>query len=190
MDSYNALQNKIKDNIHNRFIKLVLESTTNQLGSNLKNVEKYTVNVDVKFHKTDLRLNENNNSIKEINNSSNPNPSNINLVGGGVVGSDSDSVNTCNESNLINCTVTGVSLKLEREDKPDAIYIQTKTLKYLFENNPAKYQQIKHAFIKNSIHEPKFEKNEFSHIAKQIRNVHYNKFRYIARAGVNQIPLF
>lgn len=194
LDSYNTLQDKIKDNIHNRFIKLVLESVTNQLSSNLKNVEKYTVNVDVKFHKTDSRDNENNKSIKKINISSNPsnpsNPSNINLIGGGVVGSDSDSVNACSESNLINCTVTGVSLKLERENNQNAIYIQTKTLKYLFENNPNEYQKIKHAFIKNSIHEPKFEKNEFSHIAKQIRNAYYNKFRYIARAGVNQIPLF
>ena len=85
LDPYNALQDKIKDNIHNRFIKLVLESVTNQLGSNVKNVEKYTVNVDVKFHKTDLRLNENNNSIKEINNSSNPNPSNINLAVAGML---------------------------------------------------------------------------------------------------------
>ena len=182
----NELYEILGVNPHNNIVKTIIEAICLQSKINTKKRKIHHL-----FNGVSSSLDNYN---KEINISSIPSipsiPSNINLVGGGVVGSDSDSVNTCNESNLINCTVTGVSLKLEREDKPDAIYIQTKTLRYLFENNPAKYQQIKHAFIKNSIHEPKFEKNEFSHIAKQIRNVHYNKFRYIARAGVNQIPLF
>lgn len=184
----NELYEILGVNPHNNIVKTIIEAIYLQSKINAKKRKIHHL-----FNGVSSFLDNYNNSIKEINISSipsDPNPSNINLIGGGVVGSDSDSVNACSKSNITNCTVTGVSLKLERENNPDAIYIQTKTLRYLFENNPAKYQQIKHAFIKNSIHEPKFEKNEFSHIAKQIRNSHYNKKRCIARPGANQIHLF
>ena len=208
LDPYNALQNKIKDNIHNRFIKLVLESVTNQLSSNVKNVEKYTVNVGVKFHKTDLRdnlvekdnkvdnslissnLNQSNNLNKsnnpDVNNSLNSivvNPSNLNSVVGG--GSASDSVSACSEPKKL-CKVTNIDIS---HQKGVSEFVSLKTCLEIHSKDIELWSRLLIKFVpRKSWH---LDLNTLAErMSHNIRNSHHNKFQYVPKAGVNQIPLF
>ncbi|MGV0969458.1 MULTISPECIES: hypothetical protein [unclassified Empedobacter] len=88
------------------------------------------------------------------------------------------------------CPITGISLENE---KAEAKYIQTKTLKKLKEEEEEVYNLIKHNLLHNSKQKPKFESSEFSHLAKQIRNNYYNPkrtFLHSIPATINQLNLF
>jgi len=88
------------------------------------------------------------------------------------------------------CPITGISLEHE---KPNAKYIQTKTLKKLKEENEGVYNLIKYNLLHNSKHKPKFESSEFSHLAKQIRNNYFNPkrtFLHTIPVTRNQLNLF
>ena len=87
------------------------------------------------------------------------------------------------------CPITGISLDNENTS---AKYIQTKTLKYLYQNSYEVYEQIKYNLIRNNISKPKFEQSEIKHLAKQIRNRYYNpRMNYInvLKIAPNQLSL-
>jgi len=79
-----------------------------------------------------------------------------------------------------NCQVTGMSLKNEGPfTNPDQFpkYIRTKSLRHIREHDPDGYMELVEEFIPNKAKRPKFEKSEIQHLAKQIRNRHYNAKR-------------
>ena len=80
------------------------------------------------------------------------------------------------------CKVTGLSLSNE---KIGAKYILTTTLKIIRESDPITFELVKINALKNSYFKPKFERSEIAHIAKQIRNEYYNKFK-IKHQGYKQ----
>lgn len=79
------------------------------------------------------------------------------------------------------CKVTGLSLEHE---KGGAKYIRTSTLKHLRENDILTYELLRSNFLSGT-QKPKFEKNEFMHLAKQIRNRYYNPIQ-IKQIGYKQ----
>lgn len=87
------------------------------------------------------------------------------------------------------CPITGISLEHEDEG---AKYIRTSTLEFLKENDFNIYELLKFNLTHKSRKKPKYEKTEFSHLAKQIRNNYNNpKIRYknIVRIGSNQLQM-
>lgn len=74
------------------------------------------------------------------------------------------------------CQVTG--LKLEHENA-DAKYIRTSTLRHLQQNDKAKFEQLRRELFANiKIKRPRHEGTLIAHMAKQIRNRHYNGNRF------------
>ena len=80
-------------------------------------------------------------------------------------------------SNVL-CRVTGLTLEFEHPLKPNESvpkYIRTKTLRYLKENEPLRFERLRLDLLPaKKHHTPKFEKSIFSHMAKQIRNRFFN----------------
>lgn len=88
------------------------------------------------------------------------------------------------------CFVTGFNISMQ---KPKSIYLTPVGLKWYHDNDPDKYNKIKMRFLPRSGisgRRPKYERNEFAHIAKQIRNYHNNPKRYKSNIECNQITLF
>lgn len=77
----------------------------------------------------------------------------------------------CTHSGNRICPVTGISL--EHEPK-EAKYIRTSTLKHLKRYQPEQYRDIKYILLIHYKKKPKFETDEISHLAKQVRNRYYN----------------
>lgn len=80
------------------------------------------------------------------------------------------------------CSVTGINLTLEKEG---SLYIKTTTLKHLKNNDKKEFERLVISLLKNSGVAPKFERNIFSRLAKQVRNRHYNSFK-IKQVGYNK----
>lgn len=81
------------------------------------------------------------------------------------------------------CIVTGIELTQEKED---AKYIRTSTLKYLHENDKNKFIEVCSLLLNHTQgNRPKYENNIVSHLAKQVRNRYYNPV-IIKQTGYNQ----
>jgi len=72
------------------------------------------------------------------------------------------------------CAITGISLDLEK-DLPK--YIRTTTLNHLKKTDYKTYDLLRIDLLCNYVTRPKFESDEINHLAKQIRNRYYNKFK-------------
>jgi hypothetical protein len=81
------------------------------------------------------------------------------------------------------CIVTGIDLSLE---KGDAMYIRTKTLRYLKQYKKDTYLMLCSTLLNNTKGKlPIFEKDIIQHLAKQIRNRYYNKLE-VKQIGYNK----
>ena len=88
------------------------------------------------------------------------------------------------------CPVTGVDISMQ---KPSSKFLSISVLIWLFKNNLDLYSAIKLHFLPRasfSGKRTKYELNEISLIAKQIRNVFYNPLRYYQKNDKNQLRLF
>ena len=70
------------------------------------------------------------------------------------------------------CVITGISLELE---KPEARYIQTKTIKRVKDTDGHLYSLLCSLLLPHTGVKPVFEKNIINQLAKQVRNRYYNK---------------
>lgn len=97
------------------------------------------------------------------------------------------------KTNNKKCVVTGLDLTHE---KKDAIYIRTKTLRYLRQNEKKVYYELCSFLLSGTRgNRPKFERSIISHLAKQVRDRYYNpktvkKTGYRQRQYKNQLELF
>ena len=80
------------------------------------------------------------------------------------------------------CSVTGISLTHENEGTK---YIKTTTLKYLHDYDQSKFIELCSILLSNTGRQPKYEKNIFTRLAKQVRNRYYNPI-IIKQSGYNQ----
>jgi len=88
------------------------------------------------------------------------------------------------------CLVTGIDISMQ---DPNSKFLTPIGLKWLYNNAPEAYEKVKLRFLPRSgisgVH-TKHERNEFKHIAKQIRNHYHNPKRYIAIPDLRQMRLF
>ncbi|OFX58612.1 MAG: hypothetical protein A2066_10435 [Bacteroidetes bacterium GWB2_41_8] len=88
------------------------------------------------------------------------------------------------------CLITGVDISMQ---KKDSRFLSTTGLRWLKDNDPCQYQIISKCFLPNHgviLNHTKYEQNEISHIAKQIRNEYHNRRRYFDRVPPNQLSIF
>ncbi len=85
--------------------------------------------------------------------------------------------------NIQICPVTGLSLEHEKNDPK---FIRTSTFKYLKKNDQNKFIELCSILLSNTKgKQPKYEKDIFSYLAKQVRNRFYSQFE-IKQSGYNQ----
>jgi hypothetical protein len=73
------------------------------------------------------------------------------------------------------CPITGINISLQKECSH---FLSTSGLNWLKQNDPNQFELIKRRFLPRrgfSGQHTKFETNEISHLAKQIRSKYYNK---------------
>lgn len=88
------------------------------------------------------------------------------------------------------CLVTGLDISMQKEDSH---FLYKKGLRCIIENDNQKYQELRLRYLPRSgvsgLH-TKYEQDEITHIAKQIRNEYHNKRRYFDHIPKNQLSLF
>ncbi|MBP7507252.1 MAG: hypothetical protein KA807_05500 [Prolixibacteraceae bacterium] len=85
------------------------------------------------------------------------------------------------------CPVTKVDISMQNKGSR---FLSTTGLRWLKDNNPEQYQNILKGFLPNhgiKVIHTKYEKDEITHIAKQIRNQYHNRRRYFDRIPANQL---
>lgn len=112
-------------------------------------------------------------------------PSNnyLNSVVGG--GSDSDSVNACSEPKRL-CKVTNIDIS---NQKGVSEFVSLKTCLEIHSKDIELWSRLLVKFVpRKSWH---LNLNTLAErMSHNIRNSHHNKFQYVPKAGINQIPLF
>ena len=93
-------------------------------------------------------------------------------------------INTC-DTDI--CKVTGYKIMHVKKRR---CFLGAKCVEYYHKNNKEIFEKLKNAFLVKEKYYNTNIKEQYKDIAHNIRNRHHNKFRYIVRAGVNQIPLF
>jgi len=82
------------------------------------------------------------------------------------------------------CPITGIELTHEKDGSK---YIKTTTLKYLHNYHQTKFIELCSILLSNTKgKQPKYEKNIFTRLAKQVRNRYYNPI-IIKQSGYNQM---
>jgi hypothetical protein len=85
------------------------------------------------------------------------------------------------------CIVTGIDISMQ---KTGSCFVFENTLMRLKDNDPKKYDELKKHFLPrrgfSGLH-TKYEGNEFTHLAKQIRNSYHNKRQYFDSIPVAQL---
>ena len=91
--------------------------------------------------------------------------------------------NTTINSYSRSCPITGINISMQKESSH---FLSTSGLKWLKQNDHQIFEEIRHRFLPrwgvSGLH-TKYELDEISHIAKQIRNSFHNKLRY--KTGFN-----
>jgi hypothetical protein len=77
--------------------------------------------------------------------------------------------------------------------KEGSLFLSITGLRWLKDNDPKQYQIVRKCFLPNhgiNVIHPKYEQDEITHIAKQIRNEYHNRRRYFERIPANQLSLY
>jgi hypothetical protein len=85
------------------------------------------------------------------------------------------------------CPVTRVDISLQKDGSR---FLSTTGLRWLKDNDPNQYQILRKCFLPlhgNGAYHTKYEKDEITHIAKQIRNEYHNRRRYFDRVTADQL---
>lgn len=88
------------------------------------------------------------------------------------------------------CPVTGIDISMQ---KPGSLFLSISGLRWLHDNDPEKYDKVRRRYLPrwavSGIH-TKYEVDEVSHLAKQIRNEYHNPRRKRKHIPTAQLELF
>lgn len=98
-------------------------------------------------------------------------------------------INTTINSYSRICPVTKVDISMQKDGSR---FLSTTGLRWLKDNDPGQYQILQKCFLPLhgfDLHHTKYEQNEITHIAKQIRNTYHNRRRNRVHISKNQLVL-
>jgi len=88
------------------------------------------------------------------------------------------------------CPVTKVDISMQKEGSR---FLSITGLRSFKDNDPNQYQVLRNRFLPNhgiNVIHTKYEKDEITHIAKQVRNEYHNRRRHFERIPANQLSLY
>lgn len=101
-----------------------------------------------------------------------------------------EQINTTIKGYSRKCSVTHVDISMQ---KGNSRFLSTAGLRWLKENDAQKYLDLRNRYLPRTgiagLH-TRYEQDEITHIAKQIRNEYYNRRRYFDRVPENQLSFF
>ena len=87
------------------------------------------------------------------------------------------------------CPITKVDISIQKDGSR---FLSTTGLRWLKDNDPGQYQILRKCFLPQhgfDLQHTKYEQDEITHIAKQIRNTYHNRRRYRVHIPKNQLVL-